>query len=80
MIWVRLGPEDGDPTTFLRSLVAAVQRHHPGFGFEAVTGPAGDPPGWPARFAGLATTLAEAARPCSAPWWSRCWRRTGPAS
>jgi DNA-binding SARP family transcriptional activator len=38
VIWVRLGPEDRDPATFLRSLVAAVQRHHPGFahprGFE----------------------------------------------
>jgi DNA-binding SARP family transcriptional activator len=38
VIWVRLGPEDRDPATFLRSLVAAVQRHHSGFvhpaGFE----------------------------------------------
>src|SRR5215208_5889697 len=31
VIWVRLGPEDRDPGTFLRSLVAAVQRHPPGW-------------------------------------------------
>jgi DNA-binding SARP family transcriptional activator len=35
VIWVRLGPEDHDPATFLRSLVAAVQRHHPGFAHPA---------------------------------------------
>ena len=35
VIWVRLGPEDRDPATFLRSLVAAVQRHHPGFAHPA---------------------------------------------
>ncbi|HET7519401.1 MAG TPA: SARP family transcriptional regulator, partial [Actinomycetes bacterium] len=60
VIWVRLGPEDRDPATFLRSLVAAVQRHHPGFGLDLVSGPAGDRPGWTARFVGLATTLAVA--------------------
>ena len=62
VIWVRLGPEDRDPGTFLRSLVAAVQRHHPGFGWDLDTGPAGDPPaagGWPARFARLAGAVAE---------------------
>jgi hypothetical protein len=79
VIWVRLGPEDRDPATFLRSLVAAVQRHHPGFGFDPLSGPAGDPP---------ASLVAEHAhhlgdgqgRPCSAPSSSRCWSRTGPAS
>jgi DNA-binding SARP family transcriptional activator len=35
VIWVRLGPEDRDPATFLRSLVAAVQRHRPGFAHPA---------------------------------------------
>jgi DNA-binding SARP family transcriptional activator len=55
VIWVRLGPEDRDPGTFLRSLVAAVQRHHPGFGVEETAG------GWTARFGRLAATLAVAA-------------------
>ena len=45
VIWVRLGPEDRDPGTFLRSLVAAVQRHHPGFGWDLVAGPDGTPAG-----------------------------------
>jgi DNA-binding SARP family transcriptional activator len=66
VIWVRLGPEDRDPGTLLRSLVAAVQRHHPGFGWELVGGAAGDPPGpdgWPARFARLAAAVAEASPP-----------------
>ena len=64
VIWVRLGPEDRDPGTFLRSLVAAVQRHHPGFGWDLMTGPAGDPgtrAGWPARFERLAAALDDAA-------------------
>ena len=60
VIWVRLGPEDRDPGTFLRSLVAAVQRHHLGFGWDLVTGPAA-PDGWPARFERLAGAVAEAA-------------------
>jgi DNA-binding SARP family transcriptional activator len=54
VIWVRLGPEDRDPATFLRSLVAAVQRHHPGFGADPA------PAGWTARFGRLAAALAEA--------------------
>jgi DNA-binding SARP family transcriptional activator len=63
VIWVRLGPEDHDPLTFLRSLVAAVQRHHPGFGWDLAAGPDGAPagPGWPARFARLAEAVAAAA-------------------
>jgi DNA-binding SARP family transcriptional activator len=64
VIWVRLGPEDRDPGTFLRSLVAAVQRHHLGFGWDLVTGPAAGPAapdGWPARFERLAGAVAEAA-------------------
>ena len=60
VIWVRLGPEDHDPGTFLRSLVAAVQRHHLGFGWDLVTGPAASD-GWPARFERLAGAVAEAA-------------------
>jgi DNA-binding SARP family transcriptional activator len=55
VIWVRLGPEDRDPGTFLRSLVAAVQRHHPGFG------PDPAPATWPVRFERLAASLAAAA-------------------
>src|SRR5262245_32999633 len=77
VIWVRLGPEDREPGTFLRSLVAAVQRHRPGFGPPDATGdhpggppdprearggpPEGGPGGWAARFERLAATLAVAA-------------------
>src|SRR5918999_4782262 len=64
VIWVRLGPEDRDPGTFLRSLVAAVQRHHPGFGGDMGAGPDGapvGPGGWPARFGRLAEAVAAAA-------------------
>jgi DNA-binding SARP family transcriptional activator len=57
VIWVRLGPEDRDPGTFLRSLVAAVQRHQPRFGWEEAVSAAG---GWPARFGRLAEALAAA--------------------
>jgi DNA-binding SARP family transcriptional activator len=63
VIWVRLGPEDRDPGTLLRSLVAAVARHHPGFGRD-LPGPPGDPAagdGWPERFGRLAEALAAAA-------------------
>src|SRR5215207_10289683 len=56
VIWVRLGPEDRDPGTFLRTLAAATERHHPGFGWpEAASG------GWVGRFQRLAATLAAAA-------------------
>jgi DNA-binding SARP family transcriptional activator len=64
VIWVRLGPEDRNPSTLLRSLVAAVQRHHPGFGRELVAPPGGEPvapAGWPERFERLAAELAGAA-------------------
>src|SRR5512133_511193 len=57
VLWVRLGPEDRDPGTFLRSLVAAVQRHRPGFAWEEPAPGAG---GWPARFGRLAEALAAA--------------------
>jgi DNA-binding SARP family transcriptional activator len=57
VLWVRLGPEDHDPGTFLRSVAAAVQRHHPGFGRDLAAMPAG----WPATFRRLAAELAEAA-------------------
>jgi DNA-binding SARP family transcriptional activator len=64
VVWVRLGPEDHDPETFLRSLVAAVQRHHPGFGEDLAApppGPAAERSGWTARFRRLAAELAGAA-------------------
>jgi DNA-binding SARP family transcriptional activator len=64
VIWVRLGPEDHAPATFLRSLAAALRRHHPGLGLDLVAAPGGepDPPaGWPDRFQWLAAELAEAA-------------------
>src|SRR6266480_2016222 len=46
VIWVRLGPEDRDPGTFLRTLVAAVQRHRPGFGWDPVPADGGLPAGF----------------------------------
>jgi DNA-binding SARP family transcriptional activator len=63
VLWVRLGPEDHDPATFLRSLVAAVQRRQPGFGRDLAGPAAGNPrsrAGWTARFRRLAAALAEA--------------------
>jgi len=57
VVWVRLGPEDRDPGTFLRTLVAAIQRHRPGFGWDPAPA-AGE---WPARFERLAAALALAA-------------------
>jgi hypothetical protein len=59
VIWARLGPEDRDPGTFLRTLAAAVQRHQPGFGWDLATALA-DGDGWPARFGRLAAALAVA--------------------
>src|SRR5215217_2619407 len=55
VIWVRLGPEDRDPGTFLRTLAAATERHHPGFGWREGTGG-----GWAGRFERLAAALAPA--------------------
>jgi DNA-binding SARP family transcriptional activator len=57
VLWVRLGPEDRDPGTFLRTLVAAVQRQRPGFAFDPVADPA---VGWPAQLRRLAAALAVA--------------------
>jgi DNA-binding SARP family transcriptional activator len=59
--WVRLGPEDHDPATFVRSLVAAVQRRHPGLGRDLAAAPAGPgPAGGADRSARLAAALAAA--------------------
>jgi DNA-binding SARP family transcriptional activator len=58
VIWVRLGPEDRHRATFLRTLVAATERHHPGFGWQEAAGE-----GWAGRFERLAATLAVAAPP-----------------
>jgi DNA-binding SARP family transcriptional activator len=62
-VWLRAGPEDGDPAVFLLSLIAAAQRVRPEIG--AVTsarmrrnpGPIG---GWPGLFACLGREFAEA--------------------
>jgi DNA-binding SARP family transcriptional activator len=63
VLWVRLGPEDRDPGTFLLSVVAAVQHHHPEFGLstlELMRLRPGPVAGWPPLFGRLATELAEA--------------------
>lgn len=59
-LWLRLGPEDRDPATFLLSLVTAAQRFRPGAGQATLTlmkerpGPVF---GWPPLFAQLAHDL-----------------------
>ena len=61
-IWLRLGPEDRDPGTFLLSAVTAVRQCCPDFG-EASLGLMRAQPGpvygWPALFAHLARELME---------------------
>ncbi|MEK7787871.1 MAG: hypothetical protein AAB658_20900 [Chloroflexota bacterium] len=62
-IWVRLGPEDHDPATFLISLIAGAQRLHPGAGMvtlEQMRRRPGPTFGWPPLFAHLAHELSEA--------------------
>ncbi len=62
-IWVRLGPEDHDPATFLISLIAGAQRLHPGAGLvtlEQMRRRPGPTFGWPPLFAHLAHELSEA--------------------
>jgi DNA-binding SARP family transcriptional activator len=68
-LWLRLGPEDGDPATFLVSLIAAAQRLCPGAGhatLERMRRQPGPASGWPALFAHAARELAEALPPASA--------------
>ncbi len=63
VLWVRLGPEDRDPGTFLLSVVAAAQHQHPGFGLstlELMRRRPGPVAGWPPLFGRLAAELAEA--------------------
>jgi DNA-binding SARP family transcriptional activator len=69
MLWLRLGPEDGDPATFLVSLIGAARQLRPGIGADTLDhmrrrpGPTA---GWPALFAHLAQELAETLPPNSA--------------
>src|SRR6266508_4320588 len=61
-LWLRLGPEDGDPATFLVSLIAAAQRLCPGVGHatqEHMRRQPGPTAGWPALFAHLGQWLAR---------------------
>ncbi len=61
-IWLRLGPEDRDPGSFLLSAITAARRCHPGIGeaslalMQAQPGPVY---GWPALFAHLGYELRE---------------------
>jgi DNA-binding SARP family transcriptional activator len=62
VLWVRLGPEDRDPGTFLLSMVAAVRRHHPGFGastLELMRRQPGPVAGWRPLLGRLGAELAE---------------------
>lgn len=68
-LWLRLGPEDGDPATFLVSLIAAAQPLCPGAGtatLDQMRRRPGPTTGWPALFAQLGHELAEALPPTSA--------------
>ncbi len=63
MLWLRLGPEDSDPATFIVSLISGAQRLHPGIGkatLEQMRRQPGPIAGWPLLFAHLARELAEA--------------------
>lgn len=61
-VWLRLGPEDRDPGSFLLSVITAARRCHPGIGagslrlMQAQPGPVY---GWPALFAHLGSELRE---------------------
>ena len=60
-VWLRLGPEDRDPATFLLSLIAAARRFHDGAGqatLELMTQQPGPVFGWPPLFAQLACDLS----------------------
>jgi DNA-binding SARP family transcriptional activator/tetratricopeptide (TPR) repeat protein len=63
VLWLRLGHEDRDPGTFLRSLIAAAQRLHAGVGaatLEQMRRQPGPTSGWPRLFTQLAHEVAEA--------------------
>jgi len=63
LMWLRLGPEDGDPATCLVSLIASAQRLNPGIGavtLEQMRRQPGPIAGWPPLFAALARELADA--------------------
>jgi ATP/maltotriose-dependent transcriptional regulator MalT len=62
-VWIRLGPEDRDPGTLLRSVVAAVDRCRPGTdeaGQALMRRRPGPVSGWPPLFADAAMGLATA--------------------
>jgi DNA-binding SARP family transcriptional activator len=59
-VWLRLGPEDRDPATFLLSLIAAARRFHDNAGqatLEKMTQQPGPVFGWPPLFTQLALDL-----------------------
>ena len=59
-VWLRLGPEDRDPATFLLSLITAARRFHDNAGqatLELMTQQPGPVFGWPPLFTQLARDL-----------------------
>jgi DNA-binding SARP family transcriptional activator/ATP/maltotriose-dependent transcriptional regulator MalT len=59
-VWLRLGPEDGDPAAFLLSLIAAARRFHDNAGratLELMTQQPGPVFGWSPLFTQLASDL-----------------------
>src|SRR5262249_16651487 len=61
ILWLRLGPEDGDPATFLIWLIGAARRICPGVGaatLEHMRHQLGPTSGWPRLFIELAGDLA----------------------
>lgn len=68
-VWVRLGPEDHDPATFLLSLVASADALCPGVADAAITRMQRQPGpvfGWAALFSKVAEDLAGSLPPLSA--------------
>jgi len=63
VLWLRLEPDDGDPATFLLSLLQAIQTQKPDLGTELIEKMRRSPgpvSGWPPLFQHMAQTLAEA--------------------
>ncbi|HEX7975910.1 MAG TPA: BTAD domain-containing putative transcriptional regulator [Anaerolineales bacterium] len=61
-VWLRLGPEDRDPATFILSLMMAAQRLHPGVGaatLQLMKSRPGPTAGWSPVFARLGSELGE---------------------
>ncbi len=61
LFWLRIGPEDRDPATFLLSLIEGLRKILPGFGASTLARMQRDPgpiAGWPPLYAHLAEEMA----------------------